>query len=142
MEKTLYQQLIKGARTEALILFRIEDGSFGKKPFDICGVCQDGRAIAVEVKEVSSLDLNKPLPEHIFAEHQLKWLAVYQLSRALPLIVIHIKGGATYMFVYNGTKAKLQRPLREYTGGVLTRREGMFTGWTEAMTGSLESTLG
>jgi hypothetical protein len=71
LEKDLYKPLIDGAHSESFgVLYRLRDTIRDKKPYDVYGTKADGRSIAIEVKQVDYLDLNKPFPWNLFAEHQ------------------------------------------------------------------------
>ena len=88
LERDYYNSLCRGANLEGWALYRIGDGTWGKKPFDISGVSPHGEAVALEVKRVESTHpLTKKLPWHQFAAHQLNWLKVYA-SRPLSLAIV------------------------------------------------------
>jgi hypothetical protein len=72
-EHELYTGIVAGGNAEGFELYRIEDGSAGKKPFDIGGFTRHGRAITIEVKVVDSLP-TVVMPVRQFASHQLTWL--------------------------------------------------------------------
>lgn len=76
-ERDLYSPIIKKALSEGIPLYRIQDGSAGKKPFDIAGYW-DCRPVAIEVKVVRSKTLPLPLSKSRgkYATHQLQWMNI------------------------------------------------------------------
>jgi hypothetical protein len=88
-ERDQYKGIIEGARHEGALLARIHDSAFtGKKPFDMFGVLPDGRALAVEVKDVDKL------PRDVFGlleSHQVSWLRAYASRGGASLLVVHCK---------------------------------------------------
>ncbi len=74
-ENDAYGPLIRGAFKQRWVLYRIADGSWGKKPFDIGGCDHNGRAVAIEVKAVRGDSWpSRPPPVHLARSHQLAWL--------------------------------------------------------------------
>lgn len=112
-ETTLYNSIIKGAELEGWLLFKIVDGSVGKKPFDICGLSHDGRAVAIEVKVCRNLKLPDYLPEHLFKKHQLAWLREYAKRGAISLALIY----------HCGTMTVYDFALQKYMGSLEWRPE-------------------
>lgn len=90
LEDELYPPLIDGARIDGWALFRLADGSWGKKPFDIAGIASDGRAVGLEVKVVEKFPVApEKFPWAVFSEHQKNWLAEYDRLGGLGLIALY-----------------------------------------------------
>jgi len=81
-ESDLYAPLIAGANREGWRLFRIEDGSWGRKVADIAGITSTGRGVLVEVKIG-----NGPL-----RANQEAWLKEYEAKGGLGLIARYQNG--------------------------------------------------
>lgn len=100
-EHQLYKDILKGTELSGWTCFRINDGSLGRKPFDICGVTNTGRGVAIEVKVCRS----DTLPEHIYtmlSSHQLAWLKLYAKAGAVSLLLVHHKNCIYgYRLMYN-----------------------------------------
>jgi len=86
-ESDQYAPLWKGANSEGWRLWRIADGSVGKKPCDITGVAPNGLGVCLEVK---SFDRRAPQYADspvwpLYASHQIRWLDLYAEAHALAL---------------------------------------------------------
>ena len=88
-ERDIYDMIIKSANAVGWHLFRIADGSVGKKPGDIAGCSVNGIAVLIECKifniRPSRADINRPILS-VFAPHQLVWAHRYAEANALALL--------------------------------------------------------
>ena len=87
-EQDLYAPIIAGTIAERWTIFRIEDGAYGKKPFDIAGIAPDGRGVGIEVKLVESVSSNH-IPWSKCSEHQINWLREYSKYGAYALLAVY-----------------------------------------------------
>ncbi len=89
-EADFYKPLITGANIEGFCLYRIADGGWDKKPFDIGGWGCAGEAVAIEVKLIQAAqDPEKPLPWRLFEPQQIQWLdALARKVTGLPLVIL------------------------------------------------------
>lgn len=91
-EADQYGPLWKGANSTGWHLFRIADGSVGKKPADIAGVAPDGRGVLIEVKTIRQTSNRLPqggvarVDWKLYATHQRAWLARYAEAGALAIV--------------------------------------------------------
>lgn len=87
-ESDQYGPLWKGANSEGWSLFRIADGSVGKKPTDLAGCAPDGRAVLIEVKLFkeprSSWAAWSPSWQR-YEAHQMAWMRRYAEAHALAI---------------------------------------------------------
>jgi len=122
-ERSLYAPLVKGAMQDGILLWRVSDGGYGKKPFDLCGIGPRGLALGIEVKASDRL----VPPERLLAEHQLIWLRCYEGF-----------GGIGLCLVYNtSTKTMVAYDYRGNVKGILCREAGLWRGWNELMARSI-----
>lgn len=49
-ENDLYDPIINGAKYSGMQLYRLYDGTVGRKPFDIGGITENGIAVGIEAK--------------------------------------------------------------------------------------------
>lgn len=89
-ERALYPFLIQEANKNGWNLYRIEDAGASKKPFDIGGISNDGKGIAIEVKFEKEGDAyyENP-PEHLLSKHQSEWLNGYANNNAIALFIVY-----------------------------------------------------
>lgn len=88
-ERQLQTMLVKGANFDHWQLFKITDGSVGKKPMDISGFGPMGLAVCCEVKLLNnSLNDRRQLPLSEFSPHQIAWLNRYAEAGAHAIIII------------------------------------------------------
>lgn len=139
-ERETYPAIVAGAGRSGVHLFRVGDSS-GKVPFDLAG-CYRGLAVGVEVKVDRRVSpwWEAMMPNEWWRErtHQLAWLARYEYTGGLGLIVVcHFGSGKNYL-------------LRSYPSVTMTRRRNMsslligelgegFSGWSEFIEGSASS---
>lgn len=99
-ERSLYSDLIDGARTEGGLLYRIVDAAFtGKKPFDIMGVDKDGIAVAIEVKK-APVEMN---PTKLLEDHQVNWLRAFAMRGARSFVILYTEQTKEYfLWKYTG----------------------------------------
>jgi hypothetical protein len=121
LEKDLYKGIIDGARSEGWLLFRIADGTLGKKPFDITGCAKDGKAVAVEVKVDRRTNTNIDNFQGLLEVHQVNWLKAYSMNDAYALVLIYQNEQLVVIQYFNGTpKCEL----------VLQEKNGSWIGWS------------
>lgn len=97
-EKGLYKPLIRGARIEGWLLFRLSDTSIDKKPFDISGTTSSGVAVGLEVKTIdNALTEHTVFPWSKFEDHQIQWLKAYAEKRAYSLACIQFLGSSNIL---------------------------------------------
>ena len=105
-EADLYAPIIKGANSEGMFLFRIADGTFGKKPYDIAGFTSSGVAVGIEVKLVRRFpDYDQKIPKSIFSPHQIVWLNNLSARLGLAVVVLGHHSGQVRAY-------RLWRPYR------------------------------
>lgn len=107
-EQDLYNPIIAGMASEGWVMFRISDGSFGKKPADCAGITPTGVGVLLEVKLVDHIGYN-PLPWNRLSMHQRAWLKEYAKNDGIALIVTYYPNDDRLM-VY-----KLQKDGEGYT---------------------------
>lgn len=71
------------------LVFKIVDGSMGKKPFDIAGCDALGFAAGIEVKVYRKKTPISSIPEDQFEVHQLYWLKKYAQKGASSLAIAY-----------------------------------------------------
>lgn len=132
-ESDHYGSLWKGANAEGWHLFRIADGSVGKKPADITGCTPDGVGVLLEVKSfVRRASWATDSPHWpAYAIHQKAWLRHYAEACAMPLVAEYDESRRE-MRVYLITSAgQVEGPA--YTGVVhsvvLPKASGVYAGW-------------
>lgn len=132
LERELYSRLVDGADAEDWLMYRIADGSSGKKPFDIGGRDHQGNAIALEVK-VSSEAVEKvsdrPLPWRQFEMHQRAWLGEFARPHSLSLIGIYYEESKTFSVYRLLRNEPDDLPRSTYHVGNLTCSKGEYRGW-------------
>ncbi len=130
LERSLYRSLISGANSEGWALYRIGDGTWGKKPCDIGGADPEGNAVCLEVKVVEVQSQTKPLPWKRFTEHQIDWLDAFSQRRnALALVGIYeerVKSMTIYPFQGRDCMHELALYLPRFE---LCLRDGAYLGW-------------
>lgn len=88
-ERDIYDMIIKSANAVGWHLFRIVDGSKGKKPCDVAGVSKSGLGVFLECKlwekRPVRADINRPVLT-AYAPHQLVWAHRYAEANALALL--------------------------------------------------------
>lgn len=128
-ERQLYQPLIKGARREGILLYRIADGSPGKKPFDIGGCGKDGVAIGLEVKLVCKISPLGNFPWNLFPEHQLNWLKAFSKMNARGIIAIYEAEPKLMKLYYPEPSQIGTAKTHEIKKSILMKSEDVFIGW-------------
>lgn len=87
-ESDHYGALWKGANAERWSLFRMADGSVGKKPADIAGCSPEGIGVLIEVKLIKNTrpSVGPSLPHwDMYATHQKAWLRKYAEAHAIAI---------------------------------------------------------
>jgi hypothetical protein len=89
-ESDLYLPMVEGAKADAWRLYRIADGSPGRKPFDIGGFAPGGVGVGLEAKIVRSYPaVSSGIPWAAFAPHQRSWLEDAAAIGGLPLVALY-----------------------------------------------------
>jgi hypothetical protein len=135
-ERDLYRAMILGAQLERWALYRIADGSPGKKPFDIGGCCPQGYGVGLEVKISKARAPAFPrvanlLPWSQFEVHQIMWLKLFAESGAMALAAIYyedVKELRIYRLYVGAHTDDEGRPNARYAGQ-LTKQENLWIGW-------------
>lgn len=133
LENKLYLPLTDGGDHENWLLYRIADGSNGKKPFDIGGCDPYGVAVGLEVKVTGerATDVGgHPLPWGLFEIHQRWWLREYARQRALALVGLYYDS-TKEMRIYRLTGDDDELPRHLYEAGPLSRHEAVYRGWNQ-----------
>jgi hypothetical protein len=125
-ERLLYRPLIEGAAMEGWSLFRLEDGSWGKKPFDIAGIAPSGLAVGLEVKAPYHC-ASDTIPWRLFSAHQRLWLEEYATQGGIALATI---GCEDKVIVYKLSK-ELPEAFAVYE--LVKNKFGTFSGWTQLL---------
>ena len=127
-ESEFYEPLRIGALADGWLVFRISDGSFGKKPADIVGCAIDGVGTLIEVKVVSKFpEADNDFPWTLFSAHQVIWLNSYSKQGAYALTPL-FNWRTDEMRVYLIT----ERP--PYTYALLTQMKGgSWVGWNRLL---------
>lgn len=118
-ESDQYGPLWKGANAFGWRLFRIADGSVGKKPADIAGVAPGGRGVLIEVKTIKQTTNRLPqggtarVDWSLYATHQRAWLAQYAEAGALAFVAQYDEQ-LNEMWLW-----PLTRALHFYNGGIV-----------------------
>lgn len=88
-ETELYAPVVAGMLSEGHAVFKIADGSVGKKPFDIAGTTLNGLAIGLELKIWKTKNATETeaesIPWQLFETHQIAWLKAYAAKGAIAL---------------------------------------------------------
>lgn len=132
LEKDLYKRLYQGANSEDWALYRIGDGTWGRKPFDLGGVGPNGEAVALEVKVVGSFQHLKPLPWQRFAPHQIEWLRTYAVrDQALAIVGIYFETARKLrLYRMRGLRFCEVRAM-DHPSHELLLKDGQYVGWNE-----------
>ena len=89
-EISLYRPLIEGALNEGWALWRVQDGSFGRKPADCAGISPSGVGVLLEVKVYDKvLFPGSRIPNQLLRFNQNAWLAEYARLKAYSLVAIY-----------------------------------------------------
>jgi hypothetical protein len=89
-EADLYLPMVEGAKADAWRLYRIADGSPGRKPFDIGGFAPGGVGVGLEAKIVRVWPAAScGVPWAAFASHQRSWLEEAAAIGGLPLVALY-----------------------------------------------------
>lgn len=88
-ERDLYQPIVRGALLEGWALIRLNDGSPGRKPFDLFGCSPEGVAVGLEVKVVPKLDLHQSINWAIFEVQQRYWLQQFAKMGAISVAAFY-----------------------------------------------------
>lgn len=125
-ESDLYADVVGGLLREKCCVYKIADGSAGKKPFDVGGVTPWGDGIGLEIKAPSRAEANG-LDWTLFEPHQVRWLRAYALSGAVSLAAVYDKKSHV-MLVWRLSCGddSCKRP----PDARLRRTDGFFRGWT------------
>ena len=103
-EHDVYKDIIENALKHGWLLFRIEDGSYGKKPFDITGASPTGKAVGLEVKLVREFPAyHEPLPYKLLASHQKEWLQRYHQNGGIAIFCLATYNGLVNFYLYEGS---------------------------------------
>lgn len=87
-ERELYAPIVSGAQRAGWCLFRINDGSVGRKPCDIVGCDGTGRGVMLEAKVVRG-NLPTCIPWSLFEKHQKPWLQAFAQRGAIALVALY-----------------------------------------------------
>lgn len=94
-ESEMYGPIWRGANEAGWSLFRIADGSVGKKPGDIAGLAF-GVAVLIEAKIVNTASHPRPTTQaetlptwSVYECHQIAWLTRYAEANALAIAMEH-----------------------------------------------------
>jgi hypothetical protein len=133
-ERSLYPELIKGALLDGWALFRIGDGSYGKKPFDIAGASKHPECLAVgiEVKLIGEIPELGAFPwDHLFSDrtHQLNWLSTYASLGCVAGIAIYEAKKSTMKILYPHAKQFGRAKSHEMPKIQLFKCEDCWRGW-------------
>ncbi len=99
-----YGPLVVGGLAAGWGLYRIEDGGYGRKPCDIGGFTPDGKGVVLEVKCIQyRQSYSEPLPWKQFEPHQIGWLNLAAMRKAVPLVGLYTKSdGEMWIFRAKG----------------------------------------
>lgn len=125
LERFYYKGLIEGAATEGWTLFRLEDGSFGKKAFDIAGIAPTGQAVGLEVKALDECSLAF-VPWSHFSTHQRMWLFEYASQGGIALAAVGLEDKVV---VYKLSKETPEEKFEVYE--LVKNKFGTFSGWDQ-----------
>jgi hypothetical protein len=125
-ENDLYADVIGGLLREGCAVYKIADGSVGKKPFDIGGCSRDGHAIGLEIKAPNRAEANG-LDWALFEPHQIRWLRAYASFDGVSLAAVYDKKSHV-MLVWRLSCGddSCKRP----PDARLRSTDGFFSGWT------------
>lgn len=93
-ENELYNPIINGAKYSGMHLYRLYDGTIGRKPFDIGGITEDGRAVGIEAKFYRR---NTKL--HGNGEAVIPWSS-FEVQQRAYLKVFAANGGMAISYIY------------------------------------------
>ena len=132
-EFDLYAPLINGARRDRWFLFRIADGSFGRKPFDLAGSASNGLAVGLEVKVVNKLPEQwQPFPWNLFSTHQIEWLKLYADQNSYALMALYDYIIANMRIYKLTSSAKIDAAVANIPClDLIKDRNGSFIGWSD-----------
>lgn len=129
-EADLYAPIVGGMAADGMRVFRIADGSAGKKPFDAAGCTAGGRAVGLEAKAPTAVEAAR-LQWALFETHQRAWLRDYARRGALALAAVYCRRQRVlHVWALRAANDMCERP----ADAVLSRDGGQFRGW-EALTG-------
>lgn len=130
LEASLYAPLIAGALQENWPLYRIADGSPGKKPFDIGGCDPLGRAVGLEVKVIQCrLISGATIPWQQFELHQRAWLRAFTVARADALAALYCEQTKDLTVYYFANQRELDFSHENLTQQRLIKQDGRYLGW-------------
>lgn len=115
LERSMYGPIINGLAADGWLAWRIADGSYGKKPFDICGVSPTGLAVGIEAKVCGAR--SACFPERQFEPHQISWLKAYDEKGAYGFAVVQFSSlGFVSVFRHSGEEVGRLRGRSIYVG--------------------------
>ena len=127
-ESDVYSPIIAGMLNDRCLVFKIADGSAGKKPFDVVGIGRlTGKGIGLEIKATNLKPEAIGVDWSLFQSHQITWLRAYAESDATSLAAIYDKT-SRQLLVWRIEHAndRCDRP----ADLTLSRNDkGIFTGW-------------
>lgn len=124
-EADLYADVVSGMLADGLAAYRIQDGSVGKKPFDVGGATGGGLGIACEIKSPTAAEANF-LQWGPFERHQVQWLRTYAGLGALALACVYDR--ERHLLLVWSLRHANDRCARP-ADAELTRTDGSFRGW-------------
>jgi Holliday junction resolvase len=128
-ETDLYSPIVAGMNSEGFAVFKIADGSVGKKPFDVAGVCPDGISVAIEIKIEKQADMGTltVVPVGLLSGHQSSWLLAYARRGAHAAL-------AVYYTRERQLRVWVLKPGTTVVAVELHRVDGKFIGWADLFT--------
>ncbi len=127
-EADAYKRIINGAFRARWALYRIADGSWGRKPFDVGGVDAGGRAVAIEVKYQRGKRWGGFPPIGLLEPHQLVWLEAVARNGGRAYLALANDAGCAFVPVSEGWRGRLIEEVTEFT---VSWEEGFSASWPE-----------
>ena len=128
-ERVLYKALLEGSAMEGWSLFRLADGSYGKKPADCAGIAPTGQGVLLEVKYTDKE--HSTIPWNLFSTHQKIWAQEFANQGGIALAAIYSDTTGT-MTVFKLRKGYNEQDECEVFK-LIRNKFGLYSGWDQLL---------
>ena len=123
--------MVRGGLADGWALYRISDGSSGKKPFDIGGCSPQGHAVAIEAKVIRTGMTPSTIPWCQFESHQVSWLKLYSSINGMALAALYYEHTKSLHVIYLNSPDVFDWPINQLTNFYLRRQTQLWRGWNQ-----------